>query len=140
MGWHGSHVKHGMDGKAWHGVSRGGRGVLAQVIVGMLLTAQVIVGMAQPAEALRCQPSLRSLYRIMGSPFLSSLPLFPLSPSTITATTIDLSSQNLKCEQGGMALVTLKGRIQLRSKLFNCLLLPPHYDSLPTQTSDINSC
>ena len=79
-----------MDGKAWHGVSRGGRGVLAQVIVGMLLTAQVIVGMAQPAEALRCQPSLRSLYRIMGSPLVSSL---PLSPSTITAATIDLSSQ-----------------------------------------------
>ena len=49
-------------------------------------------------------------------------------------------ANNIKCEQGGMPLVTLKGRIQLRSKLFNCLLLPPHYDSLPTQTSDINSC
>ena len=28
--------------------------------------AQVIVGLAQPAEALRCRPPLRSLYRIMG--------------------------------------------------------------------------
>ena len=82
MGWHGSHVKHGMDGKAWHGVSRGGRGVLAQVIVGMLLTAQVIVGMAQPAEALRCQPSLRSLYRIMGIAIV-------IFPSIVSIVTID---------------------------------------------------
>ena len=84
--------------------------------------AQVIVGWGNPRKLCGAGPPSAHYTELWGSPLLSSLPLFPLSPST----TIDLSSQNMKWQEGGgMHLVTLKGRIQSRYKLFNCLLLTP---------------
>ena len=77
-------------------------------------------GMGQPTEALRCRPPLRSLYRIMGI----AIVIFPPIVSIVTINhNWSIQPKTKWQEEGGMHLVTLKGRIQSRYKLFNCLLL-----------------